>query len=560
MEEKKFSGPEEVLRGVEELGNVIPFTSDEFNKDQLEQVFKANIDEFGNLVTSPEELEKDLREILSLGFGQALASGDVNAMARASQTVASALHELSQEGEFLSANPRAASEAAQLVIRSLEGVPAEPLGPIDLNVLVNESFGPELEFLAQRSPSLPDLQSVRRQFGQSLLETPKSLGQLNALETYINQHVANPVLKASLLGDLRDRIRRTRLLQDPSEARISKPVPLIQPLSATKALVIQRPLLSEFGIGIAQKVAEWESELRTQAPSRGLVIKDVRETIDKLNAVFRRIQFKSPGAKDVLQIRPGKRSAVKLVARLSSFAKNVLGDSSRTFTFIPAESEGRMQDSHQIIGLLREILSGPHATIHRTMIPHPIRVRKFGAITIRKEAGKDPSAREIVIPPEASLGDVMRLSQALVMEDGKLEDLSGEEVFQIKKGETDAGSVVSYFQAILDQAGGVIIRVRYLPASFGEFVDGFMADMMHGGALLKAHSKAKQQLMKRGIGDFSKFGGALPAVALGAAALAAPVAGVADIIGKAVPPLKIITEPIKAVANVIKGIGKIFGF
>ena len=42
------------------------------------------------------------------------------------------------------------------------------------------------------------LQAVRRQLGQSLLEIPKSIGQLEELEIYLNQHVVNPVLSWSV--------------------------------------------------------------------------------------------------------------------------------------------------------------------------------------------------------------------------------------------------------------------------------------------------------------------------------------------------------------------------
>ena len=526
-------------------------------------MFRKHLDAFGVLQTSPQEFADEFKELLSIGRAQAISSGSATAPQRASRTLAATIHQLSQQGEFLSADPRAAKEAANLILKSFERAPLDPFGPVDLDATVRDSFGPALATLALKTPSKDLLAEARRLLSRSLVERPKGLRELRELEDYFNKHVENEVLKTSLLGDVRDRIRRTEILIDPELKGIRRPVPLIEPISATKALVLQRPLLAEFGINVNQKVAQWQSELRSQNPRRGMIIADARRTIDRLNKVFRQIQFKPQGASEILQIKPGKTSALKITERLSRLAALIDEKPSRTFTYVPSPSEGRLQDPQQIINMLQDILMGPHPSIHRAMVPHPVSIRRFGAIEVRRESGADPSVREIIIPREASLEDVMKLAQSLTMEDGVLEDLSGEEVFEIKKGEKP-GSIVSYFQALLDQAGGTVVRVLYTPSGFGEFLDGSLADIIHGGSLMGAfdnssESMAKTRMLKMGLGDFSQFGGALP-LAIGAAVLAKPIAGIADKIGKAVPALKIITAPVKAIASVVSGIAKLFGF
>ena len=234
-------------------------------------------------------------------------------------------------------------------------------------------------------------------------------------------------------------------------------------------------------------------------------------------------------------------------------------------------SRGELQDPKSLLNELEQIINRGPAGIHRPILSHPERTSQFGSIVVTRQGDR----REIVLGPGTPLSDIMKLAQALVMEPGRLEDISGREHLQIGK-ETKAGEVVSFIQTIFNNSAGQVARFLYIPEGLGEHVGGFLENVIMQKRLLPISTSLDSHRMMRNkasiltstIGEHSRFGvkpvkgGALPlaAIGAGATALAKPVAGIADVIGKAVPPLKIITAPIKAVANIVSSIGKIFGF
>ena len=237
------------------------------------------------------------------------------------------------------------------------------------------------------------------------------------------------------------------------------------------------------------------------------------------------------------------------------------------------------------------------------MLSHGDMVMRIGLITIHSEPGKPQ--KEIVIPPQAMMANVMRLAVLLLMEAGKLEDRSGTEVLSIKTS-TTPGTIVSYIQQMLRLEAGREVRLLYTPMSpvGGSFLSalgsivlapikvatglvgaaaGAVGSLLGGqlpqplvfrpavqprvglaGATTKPlflgdtiqSDPRKLAFMRMPLNTFTRKKGGAIKVSQVSGAIGAVAGGAA----LAFPPIAVVAAPIAAVASVVSAISSIFGF
>ena len=542
----------------------IPFETREFNVEALRQVFVNNISRDG-LIGSPDEFARELSDFVATGFAQALEEDDEFVIDRAINTITQAVTIFTRDTDD-PANVQGLTNA--LIDEFLRAVPKESHTPaLDISLLADEVFDIEVGTLGSRVLNQDGITRVVQQLGKDLLQNPRTLEELEGLIEYIDNTAQNEDLKKILVSIVRGTILRRQLLE---QQRI--PPPVVIPVSATKALVLQRSILDQFGAVINRKADQLQTRLNTRNPDKKAILREVRDEVARLNVFFKRAKIRESGSKKILAIKVPRQTAEEAIEFLRSVAKDELTNPKLAFTYIPPVSRGKAQDAIALVTELKQILNRGPTGIHRPMLPHPDRISQFGSITVSRQGDR----REIVLTPGTPMSDIMKLAQALVMEPGTLEDISGREQLIITTT-TKAGEVVSFIQQIFDSSMGQIARFLYIPEGLGEHVGGFLEGIIMGGGLMPIGTSLDSERMMRDkaniltstIGEYSRYGvkptgnargGALPAIAAGAAVLSRPIANIADAIGKAVPPLKFITAPVKAVANVISSIGKFFGF
>jgi len=539
-----------------------PFQTPEFNVETMVAMLDTHIDELGD-VADADQFANDFLEIAIGGVEQALDSGDRDAVNRAINTITEAATEFA-EGTNEPEKIRRLTE--DLIDEVTKGVEDERLvRDVEIDAVVDEIFGDELQALRARELSPEEISAIQSQLSNDLFRTPRSRQELEDLIGYIDDKVEIESLRQALIAQVRDRLRSRAELEATGELVTRKPPAEPFALSSVKSLIIQKPIQAEFSREILEKADEWDHKLIGTRPDKKGILREVRQEVGRLNALFKRANIMRPGTQQVFKIKTSRQSAQGAINLLRDAAQNALGNPKNTFTYIPPVSRGAPQDITTVLAELKEILNRGPSGVHRPILTHPDRTSNFGSIVVTRQGDR----REIVLGPGTPLSDIMKLAQALVMEPGRLEDSSGREQLEIDK-DTKAGEVVSFIREIFENSVGQVARFLYVPHGLGEHVGGFLENVVMGGRLMPIRTSLDSHRMQRNkagiltstIGEYSRYGrkgGALP-LAVGAAVLAKPIAGVADIIGKAVPPLKIITAPIKAVANIVSSIGKIFGF
>ena len=582
------------------------YEKDAFTQNALEDVIRSNIGSDGAITSSPEKFGEELTNLLATGLAEVrLSNNPVDNQFRFLNTVAQALEGLSDTGDVLERDAAPTVEAVDFAVSILLGQPlrvepdTEEKDDFDISTHVDELFGVDLHTLANRALSLDEIRQIRFDFDRELLGKFRSPDQITDLRDWVEVYVETPSLKAALLSDINNRLRERTTLQDTTV----RGVPQLIPLSSTKSIIVQKPLLHgiaaelehlNFGLRISSKTTGAKSEVRNFA----------KTVATELNAIFLKHGIREgvgPGA-PILTLKKNL-SAAEFVSEFDKIIAR-LGSSTATFTYAPNPSMGEKQNSQQILKEIMMALEAKPRTADMPMMPHADMVMRLGLIRIHSMPGKPE--KEITIPPETIMANIMRLAVLLLMEDGELEDKSGREVLSITS-KTKPGEIVSYIQQMLRLEAGKMIRLLYIPKSAvgGSFLSalgsivlapvkaavgvvgaaaGAVGSLLGGqlpqpivvrpavqpriglpgaiqkplflGGAIQADPR-KLAFLRMTLNSFTrkKKGGAVKLSQISGAIGAA--AGVVSILS---PPLAIVAAPIAAVASVVSAIGGLFGF
>ena len=163
-----------------------PFETEIFNLDSIERVFSNNIDSEGQVI-SPEEFARELSDLVSTGFQQALDSGGEVIIDRAINTLAQAT------SRFVgtTADPANVRGLVNSLIKEFTAnlLSKPPVDEFDISRVVDEIFGSELEALSSRNLSTDELNDVRLQLDKDLNQSSRTVQQLELLIQYLYETV-----------------------------------------------------------------------------------------------------------------------------------------------------------------------------------------------------------------------------------------------------------------------------------------------------------------------------------------------------------------------------------
>ncbi len=148
----------------------------------------------------------------------------------------------------------------------------------------------------------------------------------------------------------------------------------------------------------------------------------------------------------------------------------------------------------------------------------PNRSKRLGTIQVQWTTGQNQ--RDILVPSSAQFEDVVKLSEILRIEEGKIVDVDAKELLSIKK-DTPLSAIISFFQTMLAHNAGHDLHLIFLPGK------GRGSGLYLGGALMKLFapplvphkeyhttpgSRFKEYLSRLPLSTFSRHhrGGGLP--------------------------------------------------
>ncbi len=560
------------LKGVhDKLGDLqrVEFITPDFSSRIIANAIERHFSERGEFKNQTAEGKKaaaeDITAVLATGIGEALATGDPTDLTRALGTVSSAVKELSQDGEPFHEDPQVLVELLDSVLGTILGTadaPLEEKKAEDLDAIVDDIFGADLDELANGRLSTPKVLAIRKEFDKHLLIKTRTRDQLESLQQWLRDHVADPVLKQTLLSDVARRIRVISAVR----SRSIRDIPVLLPISEEQVAVVTRPLLSDLGLELDERLSLHE-QARAEAQSgadREAILKKIRGDIAGLNRFFSEHKIRRQGSRTILHIKELPKTTDEALNLLQDISTNVLGRPRTTFTYVPRRTEGRPQDANELIRDLRSHLKqGEQGRIRRSadIIHAHHDVSSIGLIRILTDVVT--GGKELVIPPETPMTDLLKLAKALSMESGILVDQTDREQLVIKKGETTAGTIVSYLQELHRLRGAHVLRVLYTPdhPEGGLYVGGALSSIFTRKVITPSTRPVpgttvdvlKHGLLRTPMKHFTNYGGAVKVsdVAAGVGSIATGLAAT----GIGAP----IALPVAAVSSVVSTIGKLFG-
>ena len=204
---------------------------------------------------------------------------------------------------------------------------------------------------------------------------------------------------------------------------------------------------------------------------------------------------------------------------------------SRTKNFVNAKQDAKKPGSlegqtveyyrdsgKEIIPETREISSIDEIIKNSQKNLRPNRSKRLGTIQVQWTTGQNQ--RDILVPSSAQFEDVVKLSEILRIEEGKIVDVDAKELLSIKK-DTPLSAIISFFQTMLAHNAGHDLHLIWLPGG------GRGSGLYLGGALMKLFdpplvphkeyhttpgSRFKEYLSRLPLSTFSRHhrGGGLP--------------------------------------------------
>ena len=495
------------MRGITE------FSTLEFNRDILETLFDQEID-FSGAILAPNEFTNLLSNVLEVGLRQALQGGNPEVdVERVFVTVGNALQNFERNIENTEASSAFVNRAIFSAI-SKPGIEAINQVPADDAMLIGAIFQADMARIAEEG-NLPvsEKQEILRRFQQTLLN--QDTQQLLNIQKWVNENVVDTSLKAALDAQLRTNLILKRRVAD-------QEVPLLDEGIVSQTLT---PLTQSQGIVVPQNI---ESLIRQSLQANIFAIGNLEprfrqaaaeDLAEKFNASVAQLNFRQiiNGVRTVpvIPIRSSsgqELSETDILNRINDIVERFSQPEVR-FTYFPTKAEGTPLDVNQIAMQIMRDFSPTQVEKKRTArmrISQPRSVFKIGNVTIKERTIEGRKEREIDILPNASVEDLLKLSQALIMENGTLKDINRKLLLNIVKGETTIEEILRVFMTEQKINLGKIIRISYLPASLvgGAFLDGFMAPIF--SKPLNLRMGMNTNIMRIGISKLNPKGGILP--------------------------------------------------
>lgn len=463
-----------------------PFQTDQFNASTLEATIRQNLN-VGNIVNR-DRLFAQVQDVLAIGVSEALSSDDpqVN-LNGVFATLGQALRDIGGDANNPVGLATIVDRAAfRLVSRQgLEDLSFVPQTDVATNLAIEALFGDALE-LATQIPniSVAEVQKIARDFSTELkrqIELGAATRQtFQNITKWIDTNVANTTLKAALRSQAR--MFEVELTRIESAQQLQVPPELV-PTGEGRGILLSRDISFNFANELNKNI-----NIVAQLPADEIGTQ-LNRLVDVTNKVIRDLRIHAVrDGRSVLptisKITPGgtRKSPIDITRELQALAQELPSPTS-TFTFLPTKSEGQPVNTREIVQDLnnRFTKQGQRSKAARKSIIHPSMRSEFGKVSIltqRGEGGRNDL--EIVIPPNASMEDVLKVVQALLQEDGTLHDVDGVPLIEIKKGVTTIAQVLGAIRKEQKEMLGVEIRLSYLPSDpvGGGYLGGALSSLL----------------------------------------------------------------------------------
>ncbi len=485
-------------------GLVEPFATSQFNPGVLENTIRQNLSMGGDIVNR-DQLFGQIQDVLAIGVSEALASNDPqNNLNGVFASLGQALRDIGGDANNPGGLATIADRAAfRLVSRQgLEDLGFVPQTDVATNLAIEALFGDALELATSRPQiSTPEVQQIARDFAAELRrEIDRGAATRQTFQNivkWIDTNVANPTLKAALRSQARGfEVELTRI----ESAQQLQGVPELVPTGEGRGILLQRDIALNFG-------NELEKNINIVAAlSEGEIPANLNRLVDVTNKVIRDLRIHAiRDGRSVLptisKITAGgtRKSPIDITRELQALARELPSPTS-TFTFLPTMAEGQPLDIRNIVQDINSRFSkqGKRSKAARKSISHPSTRAEFGKVSIltqRGEGGREDI--EIVIPPNASMEDVLKLVQALLQEDGILHDVDGVPLLEIQKGVTTMAQVLGAIRKEQKNMLGVEVHLSYVPTDpvGGRFLGGALSQMLK----IPLHTALKSFIPPSGI-------------------------------------------------------------
>jgi hypothetical protein len=561
------------LRGISARGEALdrvfgdrPFETTNFNFNEVRNALTGAVDNQGRLLSDEKDAQERavavIGEVLADGVQAARESGNPSNLTRVLATVASAVNTVSAPGQPFHGRADSLVDTVDELFNSIlsteEGKEVDEVkfNADDIDVI----FGTNLSTLEQSNLPLQEIQSVRTEFARDLLLRGSNVAQLQRLQEWVEDHVASPVLQQTLENDVAQRIR---VLQVQGSESL-RPLPQLLPVSSEQVVSIQPPVRAQLVSQLQERLSLHEIEFRSaqNLGQRQSVLQEIRADIAGLNDFFDRHRITLPGQRDVLRIRDQPGTAEQGINVLRN-VRQQLGNLGIQFAFVPRRAEGRPVNPQDLVRDLIRTLS--HSTQSATRLDAKLihdhhKTQKLGSIQIHTDASNGD--KEIEIPHNVLMHDLLRLGQALSIEDGVLLDHNMNNKFTITYNKTTVGQIVAHIQELFRKHGGHDLRILYKPASgVGAFVGGALSQVFNRPMTSARQTEPGTQgevmehrFLAKPLFRTTHYGGGFKL-----SDVAAKIGGISGGVGVLFPAAAPIALPLAAGSAIISGIGKLFG-
>jgi hypothetical protein len=574
----------------------------DFNPGMVENLFAQHLNQFGD-ADDGSAFNDDFTNLIRVGFDAAFESGDRDAFINVFNTISEGGFDYAKAAD-IDAN-KIQIFLQTIARRELEQIPSKELELFNIlptmidslteeerlelfqaPVVTREVFETLLEKINAGNLGLNDLSELASNLDLLRFENPANKNELDELI-----FTRGALLAFEDITHQRGGLSPALLRRLGREFPVVRPIPLLSPplfsppgLSPAAPAASKRFQAPRRDIGRTIEVGETpQAIVLLSAPQKAIFADEVKNRADgfekasiqstsspiKLrrelihiinmaNKVFTQDELKVQGSAGPVKIDvTGGESVQELINKLRDSVKD-LRNPRVTFSLKPQMRQGEQMAFGEVLSDLRDALQSKPTTkpseMNEPLLTHPHEVNQFGNIEIKRKGKR----REIVFLGEVSAENLINLAKALKMGGGKLEYNTN---ILLITDKTKITGIVQFLMDAFNSTFGQMGRLLYIPNKNPIFLDGVLMPLMMqsklDGAMEPFRKQQIRMLMRTPIKRYTTFarGGAIKP-----SAIAGTVGDIAGTVGSLFPPAQLITGPVKAIANVAKTIGKLFGF
>lgn len=475
-----------------------PFVTSQFSPAVIERTIRQNL-QAGD-IRNRDQLFGRVQDVLAIGVSQALESDDPqNNLLGVFASLGQALRDIGGDANNPAGLATIVDRAAfKLVSRQgLEDLSFIPQTDLASNLAIEALFGDALRDSTMITDlSNAEVQQIARDFAvelRNLVGKPGGTQQkFKNIVNWIDTHVLNETLKTTLKSQARQLEVETIRIESAQQPTIP---PELIPTGEKRGVLINR----DVAIGFAN-VLETNINLIGAITDPEERLRNVDTLVNQYNTTVRKLRITVPRAGRAVTPTISKvtadgqkKSPITLVQELQAVAIELPSPTS-TFTWLPTKSEGMPLNTREIVEDINERFTkqGRRSKAQRRSILHPSKRAEFGkVIVLSLETEEGHNDYEIVIPPNASIADLMMVIQALLAESGTLFDVDGRVLLNIVKGTTALKHILGAIRKEQKMMLGVEIRLSYKTADpvGGSYLGGALSGIIKKGLgrVIKSH-------------------------------------------------------------------------